>query len=119
MLSALALAEKSADMPRRISLLPAACRSVLAVPSSAETEALRSAARSKKVTARKCLEQSLACTSIVEIGRNIGVIQFLGSQNAIQISGGPHGRSRQSIRGGRRGGKISGFWRPVSIPPFA
>src|SRR5215472_8453976 len=52
MLSARALAEKSADMPRRISLWLASCRSpsVLAVLSFAEAGSPRSAAASKKAS---------------------------------------------------------------------
>src|SRR4029453_157579 len=65
MLSARALAEKSADMPRRISLLLASCRSasVLADLSFAEAGSRRSAAASKRASVSIRLERSQVCAS--------------------------------------------------------
>src|ERR1700751_5735801 len=65
MLSALALAEKSADMPTRISLWLASCRSasVPAVLSFAEAGSPRSAAASKRASVSILLERSQVCAS--------------------------------------------------------
>src|SRR5262249_3656348 len=65
MLRARALAEKSADMPRRITLWLASCRSasVSAVLSFANAEAPRSAATSKRAGASIGLERSQVCAS--------------------------------------------------------
>src|SRR4029453_19541655 len=65
MLSARALAEKSADMPRRISLLLASCRSasVLADLSFAEAGSPRSAAASRRASVSIRLERSQVCAS--------------------------------------------------------
>src|SRR5947207_11015488 len=63
MLSARALAEKSADMPRRISLWLATCRStpVPAVLSFAKGGSSRSTAASKRASVSTRLERSQVC----------------------------------------------------------
>src|SRR5215471_21097415 len=65
MLSARALAEKSADMPRRISVWLASCRSAPApaVLSFAKTRSPNSAAASKRASASIHLERCEVCAS--------------------------------------------------------